>query len=351
MSTSESQVIDALVYASIANNVVTDEEGINSIVQYASGILPAQTGTTIGSALNGVLSSTELKRACCLGASTINVRIPLPSDIELGTVLTSDVTQKKFNYYDKTVKIPQNLCPTGYNRVANPTDQTTMNNCDIFYKTYCQNQIMGYNNMVTSLGGTFNSTEFITYKPECACFVPPNYYGLANTGVTIVPSCWYPGCDSASFAAGQVWLDSVSRGTTTCDITICNDILNFNNLTAGGNITITPKITNLCGSQTTSTTAPVSGGTTTAPTTTPTTSSGTTTTPTAAPTTGSGTTGSTTTVPTSGSTTTAPTSGNGTTTTAPTTATSSSSTIYIIVAIVFFIILAGCSISLLMFIK
>ncbi len=244
-------VVDALVFAAIANNVVTDADGINSIIQYTSGILPSQTGTTIGPTLNNILTKTEIKRACCLGKGTIDVRIPLPAEIQLGTVVTSDVLKKKFNYWDKTVAIPKGLCPTGYNRVDNPTDGTTMNNCDVFYKTFCTNTLASYTKMVESMGGKFSVDEFINYKPECACFVPAKAYGLDDAGFNVVPKCWFTSCDAGGFGQGKVWLDAVSRGTPTCDITYCKNILDINNLTAGGSITINAKISNLCGSSVT----------------------------------------------------------------------------------------------------
>ncbi len=352
-------VVDALVYAAIANNVTTDADGINSIIQYTSGILPSQTGSTIGPTLNNVLTQTEIKRACCLGKGTIDVRIPLPKEIQLGTVVTSDVLKKKFNYWDKTVAIPKGLCPTGYNRVDNPTDGTTMNNCDVFFKTYCTNNLAGYTKMVESMGGKFSVDEYIAYKPECACFVPAKAYGLDNAGFNVVPKCWYSGCDVGGFTQNKVWLDSVSRGTQNCEVTYCKNILEINNLTAGGSITITPKITNVCGSAVTQapTLAPTAAPiiTTKPPTLAPTLAP-TTTTTTAPPTT------TTTTAPSTTTTTTAPST---TTTTAPSSVISniipssitaalseSSSTdntkMYAIIAIIFCVILLMCSSSMMM---
>jgi len=342
-------VVDALVYASIKNNVSTDADGINSIIQYTSGLIPAQTGATIGPTLNGILDDTAIKRACCLGKGTVDVRIPIPKEIQLGTVLSSDVLQKKFGYYDKTVTVPKELCPKGYNRIDTPNDNATINNCDVFYKTYCQNAIASYNKMVTSMGGTFKPDDFILFKPECACFVPANSYGLDGTGFNVVPKCWYTGCDAGSFNAGKIWLDSASRGTQNCDITYCKNIMEFNNLTAGGNINITPKIVNMCGPQVTA--APTAAPTTAPPTKAPTAAA--TTAPTTAPT------NAPTTAPSGGSSTTKP-SSTSTTTPTPTSALSniipssitgtsgSSNNMYIIIGVIICVILMMCSAGVMM---
>ena len=133
--------IDALVYATINNNITTSAQGIDDIVNYA--------GTRIGSTnvlptLDNIISGTTLKRACCLGVKNINVRIPLPPEVTFDVATEKNKVLTKFNYYDKIIQVPQGLCDPAYNRTASPNDKTVMDNCDVFFDTYCINSVDEY---------------------------------------------------------------------------------------------------------------------------------------------------------------------------------------------------------------
>lgn len=236
--------VDALIYASISNSIKTTAQGIDSIVNYAGSQL---SSINVLPTLDTVISNTTLKRACCLGSKSVAVRIPLPKEITFDVVTDKSTVLKKFNYYDKIVTIPPQLCPAQYDRFKSPNDTTVVNNCDLFFKTYCTNSLNDYDTNNTALGGTFNTNEFILFKPECACFVPPKYYNLEGRGVNVIPKCFYPGCSTGQFNAGQIWLDQASRGVGDCNVVLCNSTTIFDNLLAGNNININNKVIQECG--------------------------------------------------------------------------------------------------------
>jgi hypothetical protein len=249
-----SNVSDALVYASISNSVKTTVQGIDAIVNYAGSRL---SSTNILPTLDNIMTNTNIKRACCLGSNNIAVRIPLPKEVTFDVITDKNTVAKKFGYYDKVITVPKTLCPAAYDRFTKPTDPDVMNNCDMFYSTYCNNAINDYNSNNTALGKTFDTNEFINFKSECACMLSPKYYGLDGKGINIIPKCLYPACSAGQFATGQVWLDQASRGVGDCNIVLCNSTTNFDNITAGGNVYITNKINQECGTKiTTPTTTP-----------------------------------------------------------------------------------------------
>ncbi len=266
---------DALIFASINNNVTTDAQGINSIIAYSPNNLSTDP-IKLFPTLDNILSKTTIKRACCLGVGQVNVRIPLPKEVNLSSEIDANKLFVKYGYYDKIVKVPSGLCPTGYNRTVNKTDATTINNCDTFYKTYCTNNINDYNNAVTATGNKFDTNEYLTYKPECACFLPSKYYGLENSGVNIIPKCFYPGCSIGQFNQGLLWADAASRGSGDCNVTICNNQTILDNLYAGNNINVNLKVLQECGPRITTPPATSAPVITTAPPTTTTTPTATT---------------------------------------------------------------------------
>ena len=261
-------LIDALIYATIDNNTTSPTE-LNSILTVDPD-LPTQTNTQLNTALNNILSETTLKRACCLAnpKGQINVKIPIPSGTQIGSGLPIDLVYNKFDYVTKTITIPQNLCPTGYNRFTSPNDPTTLSNCDTFYKTYCTNIYDDYSAGLKASGTSFDPTEFNNFSPDCPCYVPASVYGLSNVGLNIIPSCFYPNCNLGAFNDGLIWADSASRGSPTCDITLCTDQTVLNNITAGGNINIINNVEQLCGQEVLATTKPPSTTTSAPPSTT-----------------------------------------------------------------------------------
>lgn len=181
-------IIDALIYSGIKNNIKESDWTFIS-PDYRN--------------LLKILDKTTVKRACCLNKGkagtegdkeyTIKVRIPMPKNID-GLDL-----EKKYNYYDKEISIPANICDMPeladfkYNGEGGDTQ------CDNFFKAYCQNIVNDYK----KLSGAdkdpkkFDMNEFAKFKPECACYIPP-LDGLTKEQ-KMVPHCWFAQCGTSPY--------------------------------------------------------------------------------------------------------------------------------------------------------
>jgi hypothetical protein len=194
------------------NNIVTDYN-------------PNDTETT-KKVFDKILEETPLKMGCCYRKSNDNaarsVLIRTPLDPE-----NTDETFKKFDFQFESMKIPENTCPVDY--------YADSSNCNAFYDVYCANVIDAFNKQKLSVD------DFLKYAPECACYAPKTDAQAAYPDVT-PPACYKDGCQLGNAS----YLDTVSRNTP-CDLTVCSNIFNVSNITAGGNVTIDPKLENTCG--------------------------------------------------------------------------------------------------------
>ena len=234
-----SNQLDALVYANIRNNLTPSQMTNTGL---STTIVPPNPSKT-GDYLDGILSETVIKRACCnnLNRSNVNsssfavpVRIPMPVDYIPGDNSLASVW-KKFGYIDKTVYVPASMC----GEYAPGHDYTTQK-CQDFMALYCNNAKAFYKDELASLGASYNDAEWAQYKPECSCYGDqPNYL----TG-SIPHSCYAPGCGSDN---PQAFLDIASR--QPCSVTICQSNLNFAGMTVGEIANIDSKITQTCGNQ------------------------------------------------------------------------------------------------------
>ena len=252
---------DALIDTSIKNNLTNPQQlryWRNSILMAGRNIRDDNIARDI---LDRTLSNTTVKRACCLGAASstdprsfaVQVRIPIPRDFND----LSD-TNRDFGFIDKIVNVPRTMCDslqdsTGNNvRYARPnrSDTTYSRPCDDFYKLYCENMLAFYVDEYKRAhpGQKIDSELFATeYKPECACFnvnsdFPPN--------VPLSPRCLqYAGCRNDLSDQGLVYLDFRSRDRCPENITICSQVIDLSNTTAGGNINISAELQNTCGGQ------------------------------------------------------------------------------------------------------
>jgi hypothetical protein len=251
---------DALASASIKNNMTSSDQ-----IKYWRNTL-FQNGTPSDSdvlgSLDRILSNTTIKRACCLRGPdpnnfSVNVRIPIPKDY------STDIPDinNKFGYIDKAVTVPASMCKglqtaSGTADYVKPdkNDPSYSGPCDDFYAVYCANMRAFYNDEYQSVypGSTPDYNKFsLEYKPECACFnpnptIPP---GKLPYG----PLClMYPNCTAANNDRGVAYLDSMSRSKCPDSLTICNQVLDLSNSSAGGNIVVSPGLSNQCGMSSTS---------------------------------------------------------------------------------------------------
>jgi hypothetical protein len=238
-----SETVDALVYASIPNNLSGNQLNSSGLATKLTISDPQETNKI----LSEMLDETTIKRACCINKNRagntsdkypVTVRIPTPKDYQYGSNPLSEVWQK-FNYIDKTVYIPASMCDELNTSTGKQYDNTTQT-CQDFMALYCANVNAFYTDEVNTLGTPYSDDEFANYKPECACFAEtPSYIQGA-----IAPACWAVGCDPNSATA---FLDTHSR--TPCDVTICNSNFNAAGLSVGGSANINSKVTQQCGNQ------------------------------------------------------------------------------------------------------
>lgn len=241
---------DALSLATMQNNLNSSD--LPDLNQYIGTSFTTFNNST-QQFLNNTLTDTQLKRACCLAnpiTTNTNVRIPLFPEIEGEIEANPSVygeSELQYGYFDRPTEMPvPNMCPSGYDMINNPT-QETYTNCDTFFKVYCSNIIKEFQNENPQ---GFDYLKFSYYKPECACFVPiPNW--LKNLDANIAPKCLYPGCNAggnSSGGSGNVWLDHVSKASN-CDLTICQANINISGTEAENDISIQNKIEQECGRQ------------------------------------------------------------------------------------------------------
>jgi hypothetical protein len=241
--------IDALVYAGINNNI-TSSTTLNSMNPVPPNL---STVDQYNTAFNSYLTSTSIKRACCLASqkgiipssANVNVRIPIPSNWPISEDTNS--LHAKFGYIDKNITIPVSMCPT---ETIGPNASQY---CDVFYNVYCNNALTMYNDEITT---PFDPIEWSQYKPECSCYAPINQQ-YASHGIP--PACYQPGCLPGN---SPLYLDPVSRSAIPCNSTICQSMIQLNNVSAGQGININNSGSQQCGANSVTQTTTTSSGST-----------------------------------------------------------------------------------------
>lgn len=181
-------------------------------------------------AFDELLKSGPLKTSCCFrnkdddGKRNVLVRIPLNPNENVDSQL------KKFDFKFKSLTIPENSCPVDY--------YSGSNECNTFFDVYCSNLVSEFNKLDLPLD------NFTKYAPECACYAPKTDVQKIYPDNT-PPACYKTNCDNVINPIAYV--DPISRNNP-CDLTICNNIFNANNIVAGGNVRIDAKLENACGS-------------------------------------------------------------------------------------------------------
>jgi len=245
--------IDPTTYTSIVNEIDwTNQSNANwlSLNYYNDN---PRSGTPSNDVTNA-LSSTTIKRACCLNRGNPNkhnvtdeypvkVRLPIPSDMDTTNLL---VNEKRYGYYDKIINIPSEMClAPQYNSYTYAS-----NACDDFMDLYCHSTralLLNENEQQGISDGAFNGSLYY-YKPECACFSDNIEFDVAN----VQSNCYKAGC----YTNSDAYMTKESRNpfspydTLQCpmNVTICKAIIDMEHFMAGNNIDISGiDVTLACG--------------------------------------------------------------------------------------------------------
>jgi len=208
--------MDALVYASIKNNLTSDDELSDlhkTNVFMKPPVIWVNDKQGDLKVLDDVLDQTTIKKSACLGNSNVSVRIPIPNDV-------SPYPQNiKFGYIDKNVIVPDNLKKQMENDGYTPNSDK----CNKFMHLYCKNAMKEY---MATTGGVFNRSEWPNFKPECACYAQQPSW-MADYG-TLPAVCWAPQCNTGAGA----YLDLASQGNPNCTLNICNQHIDLSKIQA-----------------------------------------------------------------------------------------------------------------------
>ena len=180
-------------------------------------------------AFDEILINAPLKTGCCFRQINDNkqrnvlVRIPLNPNENI------DPLFKKFDFKFKSLRIPENSCPINYYGGSNE--------CNTFYDVYCTNLVNEFNKLNLPID------NFTKFAPECACYAPKT--DVQNVyPPTTPPACYKTNCDN--IIDPIAYIDPISRNNP-CDLRVCNNIFNANNIQAGGNVNISAKLESSCG--------------------------------------------------------------------------------------------------------
>ena len=147
-----SDILDALVYSDITNNMTNEQRLDNGLGDLTSN----SVSMTTGDYLDSILDNTTIKRACSMHRGKVgvnqdnfivNVRIPTPKDHKYDPDDPSVELQKKFGYIDKPVNVPASMCDTldgDYSYGSQDSDR--------FMDLYCNNIKTMYKDEVAALG-------------------------------------------------------------------------------------------------------------------------------------------------------------------------------------------------------
>ena len=209
-------ITDPVTLTNLAN------QHINTLATIPNVDINSSPGIING--FNIIMESTPLKVGCCMRtqsdntAKSVLVRVP------------PTTTGKTFNW--QILSIPAGTCPT--NIYQGSVD------CDTFYDIYCANINKAF---LDIYGANFSSSDYVSFAPECACYAPRTM-GEKQYPPGIPPACYKTSC---SIGGSACYPDPISR-SQPCDLTICSSIINTAGMQAGGDATVTPTVTQQCGS-------------------------------------------------------------------------------------------------------
>jgi hypothetical protein len=246
-----SNIVDALVYSQIKNNVTENTPGMvmksDDWNNFTSNILDIDSDKDIQSEMNNILSQTTIKRACCLnnvdsaGNLKVDVQIPIPKDINNNTAINNSYlgringtyasTWGTYGYIDKPIIVPKSMCPSNFGQ--------TTDNCDKFYELYCKNAKAFFINEGEEAARdkkttfTYTDESFFNYKPECGC-----YPDMSKTPIvgTFSPSCFSTKCSHTKLPGVYT-----PKSVTNCTLVDCRQAVQIDSAVAinGGKIDVT----------------------------------------------------------------------------------------------------------------
>ena len=205
-------------------NELVDKKYLSNLSNsYNSVFTNVSTDLGIMNDINKVLEKGPLKLACCNSKDnpiSYNYNVPLDPN-------NSEINTKEFKFQRENIKIPPNSCPTNYNKYNS--------NCNAFMNIYCDNMYKEFKKL------NLLENEFSKYSQECACYVP------RTDGQKLYPQgapskCFKEKCVDNT----QSYLDPSSQNTQ-CSFTMCQNIVNAADISAGGDATLTPNLINNCG--------------------------------------------------------------------------------------------------------
>lgn len=248
---------DPLIYSSIKNKIGYDKW--DNYIK-SSPIWNDAEGT---SSKESILKDSVIKRACCnplFSNRQVPVRIPLSQDIINDNNIQPNDIRIKYNYFDKIVEVPQSECDKYINyKIIDSYGGNQQ--CDDFYRAYCANILHSYKVMTGADQDPtkYNPSEFVVYKPECACFAEPTQamrsaYPPPNDYILDHPECWGSSGPGHQCQVGG-YKPLGNRDTCHVNMTVCTQDININaenskNVTAGGINLLNQCQTNINGNNT-----------------------------------------------------------------------------------------------------
>ncbi len=238
-----SDIVDALVFTSIKNNIPKTDPQYKKIDTGAAFVGLGDEDKE--KKINDILLNTTIKRACCLAKSgdeanidedeknyKIKVKIPIPPNY------TPNNIEKKFGYINKEILVPKSYCNEVLPLFDSSGNAFLTGQCDPFYNLYCENMKYLYK---LENNNSYSPKEFFEYASDCACHanIP------LNTPPNFSKSCVLDFCDWSN--KPTVYLDSTSRDKV-CEGTFCSAVTNIGKSEVGGSsqLSFTNKVIQNC---------------------------------------------------------------------------------------------------------
>jgi hypothetical protein len=149
--TTNTNILDALIYTSIKNNL--NKDNYEYIDKLKSNLQGVQYDIKDQSDYDKLLSSTTIKKACC------NEKESKTSDDEYETDIVIFDKEGKKPYVHKSINIKKSMC-TNLNLEKNNST------CTAFRQLYCENSNYLYN-----LDGSSKQDVFTEYSPYCSDYI------------------------------------------------------------------------------------------------------------------------------------------------------------------------------------
>jgi len=251
-------IIDALVYAQIKNNIPENHKRYKKLLDSAN--IKDSGSSAQKDKLSKLLNMTTIKRAYCMGINSktevdegiydpdkdaykITVKMPFNENYPANDY------EKKMGYRTKEIYVPKKIASKKSDGGVIENDFT----CNTFYGAYCENMKYFFD-LESGDTSISNPTLFDMYA-ECACYgdspfeVEGIQANIGNVGGGFPPKCYIAGCGNSSLKTA--FLDPVSK-SSECQQTICQSVTQVGNITGSesGVASFNNKINQVCGRDT-----------------------------------------------------------------------------------------------------